>query len=220
MCVCANEHATPNRKENQDDDQPQTERTQPAHEPTPPRLATTCVITKTTRRASGGGTWVMRDDRRPPLRRPGLSRARRMPRLRIGRQPHLEALAAIPGRHKRRSSTSTGAGTSARRRRPPRRSSISWPPAWPNTSTTNNPQHGAPPCKTTTSPSEPPNTQTPTRPSSTWTVSGDDHAILVGGKYLTAKQAEAERIAVAGVEFAYLDRPPRQDHDHPGQRPV
>jgi len=35
-------------------------------------------------------------------------------------------------------------------------------------------------------------------------VSGDDHAILVDGKYLTAKQAEVERIAAAGVEFAYL----------------
>ncbi len=35
-------------------------------------------------------------------------------------------------------------------------------------------------------------------------VSGDDHAILVGNKYLTVKTAEAERIAAAGVEFAYL----------------
>jgi len=35
-------------------------------------------------------------------------------------------------------------------------------------------------------------------------VSGDDHAILVGNKYLTLKQAEAERIEMAGVEFAYL----------------
>jgi hypothetical protein len=35
-------------------------------------------------------------------------------------------------------------------------------------------------------------------------VSGDDHAILVGNKYLTVKQAEVERIATAGVEFAYL----------------
>jgi hypothetical protein len=35
-------------------------------------------------------------------------------------------------------------------------------------------------------------------------VSGDDHAILVGNKYLTLKQAEVERIAAAGVEFAYL----------------
>ena len=35
-------------------------------------------------------------------------------------------------------------------------------------------------------------------------VSGDDHAILVGNKYLTLKQAEAQRIAAAGVEFAYL----------------
>jgi hypothetical protein len=35
-------------------------------------------------------------------------------------------------------------------------------------------------------------------------VSGDDHAILVGNKYLTLKQAEADRIEAAGVEFAYL----------------
>jgi hypothetical protein len=35
-------------------------------------------------------------------------------------------------------------------------------------------------------------------------VSGDDHAILVGGKYLTVSEAEAERIAAAGIEFAYL----------------
>jgi hypothetical protein len=35
-------------------------------------------------------------------------------------------------------------------------------------------------------------------------VSGDDHAIVVGNKYLTVNQAEAERIAAAGVEFAYL----------------
>jgi len=35
-------------------------------------------------------------------------------------------------------------------------------------------------------------------------VSGDDHAILVGGKYLTAQQAEVEKIAAAGIEFAYL----------------
>ena len=35
-------------------------------------------------------------------------------------------------------------------------------------------------------------------------VSGDDHAVLVGNKYLTLKQAEAQRIAAAGVEFAYL----------------
>ncbi|MCX7428040.1 MAG: hypothetical protein NTW96_20730 [Planctomycetia bacterium] len=35
-------------------------------------------------------------------------------------------------------------------------------------------------------------------------VSGDDHAILVGQKYLTLKQAEVERIAAAGIEFAYL----------------
>jgi hypothetical protein len=35
-------------------------------------------------------------------------------------------------------------------------------------------------------------------------VSGDDHAILVGNKYLTAKQAEVDRLAEAGIEFAYL----------------
>ena len=35
-------------------------------------------------------------------------------------------------------------------------------------------------------------------------ASGDDHAILVGNKYLTLKQAEIERVAAAGVEFAYL----------------
>jgi hypothetical protein len=35
-------------------------------------------------------------------------------------------------------------------------------------------------------------------------VSGDDRAIMVGGKYLTVKQVEADRIEMAGVEFAYL----------------
>ena len=35
-------------------------------------------------------------------------------------------------------------------------------------------------------------------------VSGDDHAILIGGKYLTAKTAEVEKIAAAGIELAYL----------------
>ena len=35
-------------------------------------------------------------------------------------------------------------------------------------------------------------------------VSGDDHTILVGNKYLTLKQAEVNRIVAAGVEFAYL----------------
>jgi hypothetical protein len=35
-------------------------------------------------------------------------------------------------------------------------------------------------------------------------TSSDDHAILVGNKYLTLKQTEVERIAAAGVEFAYL----------------
>ncbi len=41
-------------------------------------------------------------------------------------------------------------------------------------------------------------------------VSGDDHAILVGDKYLTLKQAEVGRIARAGIEFAYIV-------DHHGQ---
>jgi hypothetical protein len=35
-------------------------------------------------------------------------------------------------------------------------------------------------------------------------VSGDDHAILVDRKYLTLTRAEAQRIASAGIEFAYL----------------
>jgi len=35
-------------------------------------------------------------------------------------------------------------------------------------------------------------------------VSGDDHAIFVGGKFLTVTKAEAERIAAAGIEFTYL----------------
>ena len=35
-------------------------------------------------------------------------------------------------------------------------------------------------------------------------VSGDDHAILIGGKYLTAKTPDVEKIAAAGIEFAYL----------------
>ncbi len=35
-------------------------------------------------------------------------------------------------------------------------------------------------------------------------VSGDDHAILAGDMVLSAKQAEVERLAAAGVEFAYL----------------
>jgi hypothetical protein len=39
-------------------------------------------------------------------------------------------------------------------------------------------------------------------------VSGDDHAILVDNKYLTLKHSEVERIAAAGIEFAYL-----VDHD-------
>ena len=35
-------------------------------------------------------------------------------------------------------------------------------------------------------------------------VSGDDRAILIGGKYLTAKKAEVEKVAATGIEFAYL----------------
>ncbi len=35
-------------------------------------------------------------------------------------------------------------------------------------------------------------------------VSADDRAILVGDKYLTVSQAEADRLEAMGVEFAYL----------------
>ena len=35
-------------------------------------------------------------------------------------------------------------------------------------------------------------------------VSGDDYAILIGGKHLTVSKAEAERIQAAGFDFAYL----------------
>jgi len=35
-------------------------------------------------------------------------------------------------------------------------------------------------------------------------VSGDDQAVLVGDKYLTTKQAEVDRLAAAGIEFAHL----------------
>jgi hypothetical protein len=35
-------------------------------------------------------------------------------------------------------------------------------------------------------------------------VSGDEHAILVGDKYLTTSKAEVEKIDRAGIEFAYL----------------
>ena len=38
-------------------------------------------------------------------------------------------------------------------------------------------------------------------------ASGWDAAISVGGKYICVRKAEAERLAAAGVEFAYL-------HDH------
>ncbi len=34
-------------------------------------------------------------------------------------------------------------------------------------------------------------------------VSGDERAISVGDKYLTLSQAEADRLAAMGVEFAY-----------------
>ena len=35
-------------------------------------------------------------------------------------------------------------------------------------------------------------------------VSGDDHAISVGGMYLTVSKTEAERLDVSGIPFAYL----------------
>jgi hypothetical protein len=35
-------------------------------------------------------------------------------------------------------------------------------------------------------------------------VSGDDRAILVGGKCLTATQGEIDKIAEAEIEFSYL----------------
>jgi len=35
-------------------------------------------------------------------------------------------------------------------------------------------------------------------------VSGDDHAILVGGTYLTVAKTEAERLEASGIPFAYL----------------
>jgi hypothetical protein len=35
-------------------------------------------------------------------------------------------------------------------------------------------------------------------------VSGDDRAIRLGGKYLTLKQDELDRIEASGVEFALL----------------
>jgi len=35
-------------------------------------------------------------------------------------------------------------------------------------------------------------------------VSGDEHAIFLDGKYLSAKQIEVDRIAATGIEFAYL----------------
>ena len=35
-------------------------------------------------------------------------------------------------------------------------------------------------------------------------VSGDDHAILVGGKYLTVSKAEAERLETSRIPFAFL----------------
>jgi hypothetical protein len=38
-------------------------------------------------------------------------------------------------------------------------------------------------------------------------AAGWGHAISVGGKYLVVEQAEADRIAAMGIEFAYL-------HDH------
>jgi hypothetical protein len=35
-------------------------------------------------------------------------------------------------------------------------------------------------------------------------VSGDDHAILIGDIYLTVTKAEVERLQAAGFPFAYL----------------
>jgi hypothetical protein len=35
-------------------------------------------------------------------------------------------------------------------------------------------------------------------------VSGDDHAISVGGTYLTVTKAEAERLEASEIPFAYL----------------
>lgn len=35
-------------------------------------------------------------------------------------------------------------------------------------------------------------------------VSGDDHAISVGGMYLSVPKTEAERLEAAGIPFAYL----------------
>ena len=68
-------------------------------------------ITKITRRDSGGGTWVIGDDRRTPFRSPGLPRTCRMPGLRIGRQPDLKALAAADRRQDDRSQFCTAVGT-------------------------------------------------------------------------------------------------------------
>ena len=120
------------------------------------------VIAKTTGRAGVPGTWVIGTINGHRFDSPGLSRARRMPRLRVGRQPHLEALAAIAWPTTAWWSTSTAAGTSARQPGPPRRLSISWPPAWPNRSTTTNPRYeGARRCASTKSPSGPPNTAGP-----------------------------------------------------------
>lgn len=35
-------------------------------------------------------------------------------------------------------------------------------------------------------------------------VSGDDHAILLRGRYLTVTDTEVQKILRAGIEFAYL----------------
>ena len=35
-------------------------------------------------------------------------------------------------------------------------------------------------------------------------VSGDDHAISVGGTYLTVAKNEAQRLEASGIPFAYL----------------
>ncbi|GMV72864.1 MAG: hypothetical protein AMXMBFR77_27010 [Phycisphaerales bacterium] len=45
-------------------------------------------------------------------------------------------------------------------------------------------------------------------------ASGRGEAIAVGGKYLVVEQAEARRMEVAGVAFAYLHVIDHQDHPH------
>lgn len=45
-------------------------------------------------------------------------------------------------------------------------------------------------------------------------ASGRGEAITVGGKYLVVEQAEADRLAAAGVAFAYLHVIDHPDHPH------